>query len=147
MQSGPELRGSNISLDTIVAPTDESTRHTKIVCTLGPACWKVEQLEALIDNGLSVARFNFSHGDHEGHGACLERLRTAAKNKGVHVGTYIMIPIIRYHVSFSENAVESFPSFILSLYHVITQYNLSIAFEHHQIEIMFTSLMMYSCYA
>ena len=28
-----------------------------------------------------TARFNFSHGDHKGHGATLERLRTAAKNK------------------------------------------------------------------
>jgi len=56
---------------------------------LGPACWKVEQLESLIDAGLSVARFNFSHGDHEGHGACLERLRTAAKNKGVHVAVML----------------------------------------------------------
>lgn len=89
MQSGPELRGGNISLDTIVAPTDEGTRHTKIVCTLGPACWKVEQLESLIDAGLSVARFNFSHGDHEGHGACLERLRTAAKNKGANVAVML----------------------------------------------------------
>lgn len=28
-----------------------------------------------------IARFNFSHGDHKGHGATLERMRTAAKNK------------------------------------------------------------------
>jgi pyruvate kinase len=43
-------------------------------------------LENLIDAGLSVARFNFSHGDHEGHKACLDRLRTAATNKNKHVG-------------------------------------------------------------
>jgi pyruvate kinase len=41
----------------------------------------VEQLEKLIDAGLSIARFNFSHGDHEGHLACLNRLRTAATNR------------------------------------------------------------------
>lgn len=85
--SGPELRGANITLERIIAKTDASKRQTKIVCTLGPACWAVEQLEALIDVGLAVARFNFSHGDHEGHKACLDRLRTAAKNKGKHVGT------------------------------------------------------------
>jgi len=81
MSNGPELRGSNISLDNITRDTDESSRHAKIVCTLGPACWEVKQLESLIEAGMSVARFNFSHGDHEGHKACLDRLREACKNK------------------------------------------------------------------
>jgi pyruvate kinase len=85
--AGPELRGGNITLDTILSKTDVTRRQTKIVCTLGPACWDVPKLEALIDAGLAVARFNFSHGDHEGHQACLDRLRTAAANKGKHIGT------------------------------------------------------------
>lgn len=85
--SGPELRGANITLEKILAPTDITKRQTKIICTLGPACWEVHQLEELIDAGLGIARFNFSHGDHEGHQACLERLKTAAKNKNKHIGT------------------------------------------------------------
>lgn len=87
--SGPELRGGGITLESILAPTDVSLRQTKIVCTLGPACWEIKgpnQLEELIDSGLSVARFNFSHGDHETHKATLGRLREAAKNKGKHIG-------------------------------------------------------------
>lgn len=83
---GPELRGSNITLGSITKDTDILNRQTKIVCTLGPACWEVKQLEDLIDNGMSVARFNFSHGDHAGHKACLDRLREAAANKNAHVG-------------------------------------------------------------
>ena len=47
-------------------------------------------LESLIEAGMSVARFNFSHGDHEGHKACLDRLREASKNKNRHVGKQIM---------------------------------------------------------
>ena len=86
--NGPELRGSNIDLEKIIAKTDVSNRRTKIVCTLGPACWQTHQLETLIEAGMSVARFNFSHGDHEGHQACLDRLRQAATNKGSHVGEY-----------------------------------------------------------
>jgi len=84
--TGPELRGANITLDTILRKTNTLDRRTKIICTIGPACWEIDQLESLIDAGLAVARFNFSHGDHEGHKACLDRLRTAAKNKNKHIG-------------------------------------------------------------
>ena len=87
--TGPELRGANITLATILRPTDVSTRQTKIVCTLGPACWEIPQLEELIDAGLAVARFNFSHGDHDGHKACLDRLRQAAQNKNKHVAVML----------------------------------------------------------
>ncbi|CAI5714277.1 hypothetical protein KXD40_008179 [Peronospora effusa] len=52
-------------------------RKTKIFCTLGPACWSEEGLLELIDAGMNVARFNFSHGDHASHLACLNRLRGA----------------------------------------------------------------------
>lgn len=36
--AGPELRGGNITLETIMAKTVPSKRATKIICTLGPAC-------------------------------------------------------------------------------------------------------------
>jgi pyruvate kinase len=86
---GPELRGSNITLSKVTAKRDVKTRKTKIICTLGPACWAVDQLEQLIDAGMTVARFNFSHGDHEGHQACLDRLRQAAKNKGANIAVML----------------------------------------------------------
>jgi len=87
--SGPELRGGNIDLACIESELPTSNRHTKIVCTLGPACWEVRQIERLIDAGMSVARFNFSHGDHAGHKACLDRLRRAAANRGAHVAVML----------------------------------------------------------
>lgn len=65
---------SQVGLDLITSPV-KSPRKTKIVCTLGPACWSEEGLSALIDAGMNVARFNFSHGDHAGHLQVLERVR------------------------------------------------------------------------
>ncbi len=40
-------------------------KRTKIVCTLGPASEDKEIFKKLVENGLNVARLNFSHGDHE----------------------------------------------------------------------------------
>ncbi|MBC8574823.1 pyruvate kinase [Yanshouia hominis] len=42
-------------------------RKTKIVCTLGPAVNSPEMIRRLLETGMNVARFNFSHGDHESH--------------------------------------------------------------------------------
>jgi len=86
---GPELRGANIGLQMIMANREKTMCQSKIVCTLGPACWDVDKLEELMDAGLSVARFNFSHGDHAGHKAALDRLRTAAANKKKHVAVML----------------------------------------------------------
>ncbi|MGL5692470.1 MAG: pyruvate kinase [Peptostreptococcaceae bacterium] len=53
-----------------------NVKRTKIVCTLGPASQSEEVLTKLVENGLNVCRFNFSHGSHEEH---KERLDTAKK--------------------------------------------------------------------
>lgn len=50
-------------------------RKVKIVCTLGPACGDIDKLRDLVASGLDVARFNFSHGDYEGHGRMLDMVR------------------------------------------------------------------------
>jgi pyruvate kinase len=54
-------------------------RRAKIVCTLGPACDSIEVLGQMLEAGLDVARFNFSHGTHAEHATRLSRLREASK--------------------------------------------------------------------
>jgi pyruvate kinase len=42
-------------------------RRTKIVCTIGPPTASFEQIKALADAGMDVARLNFSHGTYDFH--------------------------------------------------------------------------------
>jgi pyruvate kinase len=57
--------------------------RTKIVCTLGPASDDEDIMRAMIRAGMSVARINFSHGDHATHAARIERVRRIAREENV----------------------------------------------------------------
>ncbi|MCF6521559.1 pyruvate kinase [Streptomyces sp. JJ36] len=61
-------------------------RRAKIVCTLGPATDSYEQITALVEAGMDVARFNLSHGSHVEHEARHERVRRASREAGRSVG-------------------------------------------------------------
>ncbi len=50
-------------------------RKTKIVCTLGPATDRGDNLKKMMLAGMNVARFNFSHGSHAEHLARLEEVK------------------------------------------------------------------------
>lgn len=57
-------------------------RRAKIVCTIGPATESPDQIQALVDAGMDVARINRSHGDVEGHEAVIKHVRKAARASG-----------------------------------------------------------------
>lgn len=58
-------------------------KKTKIVCTMGPNYDKGDDLlEKVINNGMNVARFNFSHGDYAEHGARINLVKETAKKMG-----------------------------------------------------------------
>jgi pyruvate kinase len=56
--------------------------RTKIVATIGPASNNAETIRQMLAAGMTVARINFSHGDHEGHAATVKLLREVAKSEG-----------------------------------------------------------------
>ena len=60
-------------------------KRTKIVCTVGPSTDKTGTLEAMLRAGMNVARFNFSHGNHEDHGRRMNQVREAAAAERVPV--------------------------------------------------------------
>lgn len=64
-------------------------RRAKIVCTLGPATDSYEQIRALIEAGMDVARFNLSHGSYAEHEERFRRVRKAAEEAGRTVGILV----------------------------------------------------------
>src|SRR3954452_18335584 len=58
------------------------SRRAKIVCTLGPATSSAEQITALVESGMDVARLNFSHGAHADHEAAYRLVRQASDRTG-----------------------------------------------------------------
>ncbi|MCL2213470.1 MAG: pyruvate kinase [Oscillospiraceae bacterium] len=60
-------------------------RKTKIVCTVGPAVDAPEMMAALVNGGMNVARFNFSHGKHEDHLVRANLVREQAAKAGKNV--------------------------------------------------------------
>ncbi|MFI5682683.1 pyruvate kinase [Streptomyces sp. NPDC051636] len=62
-------------------------RRAKIVCTLGPATDSYDQIKALVEAGMDVARFNLSHGGYAEHEERYQRVRKASDETGRSVGT------------------------------------------------------------
>ncbi len=54
-------------------------RRAKIIATIGPASSSKEQILALVEAGMDVARLNFSHGEHADHAAVIENLRSVSR--------------------------------------------------------------------
>ena len=55
-------------------------RHSKIVCTIGPATCSPKMIDRLFAAGMDVARLNFSHSTHEEHARSFAMVRAASGN-------------------------------------------------------------------
>ncbi|MEL0331656.1 MAG: pyruvate kinase [Candidatus Poseidoniales archaeon] len=57
-------------------------RRTRIVATIGPACDDYETLKSLLEAGVDVCRFNYSHGEPEDKTELYHRLRSIEDELG-----------------------------------------------------------------
>ncbi len=64
-------------------------KKTKIVCTMGPNTDNREIMKELALNGMDVARFNFSHGDHVEHKKRLEVLESVREELGIPIASLL----------------------------------------------------------
>lgn len=56
-------------------------KKTKVICTMGPRTDDREVMRRLIQSGMDVARFNFSHGDYEEHKQRMDMLKQLRKEE------------------------------------------------------------------
>ena len=68
---------------------NNSMKKTKIVCTMGPNTDNREIMKELALNGMDVARFNFSHGDHAEHKHRLEILESVREELGIPIASLL----------------------------------------------------------
>lgn len=54
-------------------------KRTKIIATIGPSSQDPKILTKLVQNGVNVARLNFSHGSYENHTLLMKNIRAVSK--------------------------------------------------------------------
>jgi pyruvate kinase len=64
-------------------------RRAKIVATLGPATSSYENIRAIIEAGVDVARMNLSHGSYDVHEEIYQNVRKAAADTGKAVAVLV----------------------------------------------------------
>ena len=60
--------------------------RTRIIATIGPACADVKALQQMVQAGVSVFRFNFSHGTLTTHQRMFDKVRAVERHLGRRIG-------------------------------------------------------------
>ena len=60
-------------------------KKTKIVCTMGPNLNDLDVMRKLVQGGMDIARFNFSHGSHEEQKGRMDALKKIRQEEGKHI--------------------------------------------------------------
>lgn len=91
-------------------------KNTKMVATIGPASESEEVLRALFEEGVNVARLNFSHGSHEEHKIKIDRIKKLRKEMDLPIGIMLDTkgPEIRLGEIEGEVLLEIGDKFILT---------------------------------
>ncbi|XP_031113315.1 pyruvate kinase isozyme A, chloroplastic-like [Ipomoea triloba] len=73
-------------------------RKTKLVCTIGPACSSLDNLEDLALGGMNVARLNMCHNSREWHQDVIRKIKKLNQEKGFCVSVMIDTEGSQIHV-------------------------------------------------
>ena len=64
-------------------------KKTKIVCTIGPSTDDDEILREMMQSGMDVARFNFSHSEHAVHEKRFKQVCRLRDELGLNIATLL----------------------------------------------------------
>lgn len=73
-------------------------RKTKLVCTVGPACSGIADLEKLALEGMNIARLNMCHNSMEWHCDMIKKIKKLNEEKGFCISVMIDIEGSQIHV-------------------------------------------------
>ena len=83
---------------------------TKIVCTLGPSTSSARRIRSLVEEGMSVARLNMSHGTAEEHAEKIIMIREASEETGIPVAVMVDVPGPKYRTGPMEDGALNLES-------------------------------------
>ena len=95
--------------------TSGKMKFTKIICTVGPSSDSIDVLEKMIRGGMTVARLNFSHGDHTAHKRSIKNIRAASGKAGIPVAILADLSGPKIRVGELKEPVELKKSSIISI--------------------------------
>lgn len=64
-------------------------KKTKIICTMGPNTNDESLMRKLVQNGMDIARFNFSHGDHEEQAGRFALVKSVREELNIPIATLL----------------------------------------------------------
>ncbi|MDD4984601.1 MAG: pyruvate kinase [Dehalococcoidales bacterium] len=89
-------------------------RHTKIVCTLGPASSSSEIIAKMLGAGMDIARLNLAHGTLDGHRQLISEVRLASQKVKPGIGILLDLPGSKRYVGDVKSAFGKHLEFALS---------------------------------
>lgn len=109
-------------------------RKTKIICTIGPVSENEKILTEMCNNGMDVARLNFSHGTHDEHKTKLELVKKVREDLGLPIAIMLDTKGPEYRIKTFENKkiiLSDGDKFIFTTEDIIgNQDRVSVNYEH-----------------
>ena len=82
-------------------------RKTKIICTIGPASASEAVLTKMCNNGMNIARLNFSHGTHDDHKEKINLIKKVREKLGLPIAIMLDTKGPEYRVGLFKNGSET----------------------------------------
>ena len=81
--------------EKILIILEETMKKTKIICTMGPNTNDRNLIKDLALAGMDIARFNFSHGDHEEQAGRFALIKSVREELNIPIELFLILRDLR----------------------------------------------------